>query len=58
MGDEPALTFTERFYAELKKGKTLAKATIAARKKAREAGDATWLAYVVYGDPHTKITTS
>lgn len=58
VGDEPARTFTERFYAELKNGKTLAKATIAARKKAREAGDATWLAYVVYGDPHTKITVS
>lgn len=57
VGDEPARTFTEQFYAELKKGKTLAKATTAARKKARKADDATWLAYVVYGDPHAKIVS-
>jgi hypothetical protein len=55
VGDEPARTFTEQFYGALKQGKTVAKATIAARKKARAAGDATWLAYVVYGDPHAKI---
>lgn len=58
VGDEPARTFTEQFYAELKNGKTLAQATIAARRQARQAGDATWLAYVVYGDPHAKITMS
>lgn len=55
VGDEPARTFTEKFYAELKRGRTVAAATRAARKKSREAGDATWLAYVVYGDPHAKI---
>ncbi len=55
VGDEPARTFTEQFYAELKGGKTVAEATRTARHKARASGDATWLAYVVYGDPHARI---
>ncbi|MHC1762738.1 MAG: CHAT domain-containing protein [Verrucomicrobiia bacterium] len=54
VGDAPALAFIEEFYARFlnpKKPETLARATVAARKKAREDGDATWLAYVVYGHP-------
>ena len=55
VGDSPARQFTEEFYRQLLKGVTIAEATIKAREKARKAGDATWLAYVVYGHPHTKI---
>jgi CHAT domain-containing protein len=52
VGDSPARNFTEEFYRQLKGGKTISEATIEAREKARSAGDATWLAYVVYGHPH------
>jgi hypothetical protein len=52
VGDGPARTFTEGFYTALVKDKkTLAEAALAGREAARGAGDATWLAYVVYGDP-------
>lgn len=52
VGDEPARTFTEEFYARLLAGDRLAEASIAAREKARAADEATWLAYVIYGHPH------
>ena len=55
VGDVPARTFTEEFYTQLIKGSTIAEATIKAREKAQKAGDATWLAYVVYGHPHARI---
>ena len=55
VGDQPARTFTEEFYERLLKGDRLAEAGIAAREKAREAGEATWLAYVIYGHPHAAI---
>lgn len=54
VGDVPAYGFIETFYEGfLGKGKrlTLAEATAAARRRARDDGDATWLAYVVYGHP-------
>ncbi len=52
VGDEPASAFVQALYRRLTKGDTLAEATIAARAAAHgDAGDATWLAYVVYGDP-------
>ena len=57
VGDSPARVFTETFYAELLKGTTIADATINAREAARKAGDATWLAYVVYAHPHAKLTS-
>jgi hypothetical protein len=61
VGDSPARSFTETLYRELRgepgrKPSNLADAAIAAREKAREAGDATWLAYAVYGHPHMKVT--
>ncbi len=56
VGDNPARSFTEELYDQLVKGAMLAEATVAAREKARQAGDATWLAYVVYGHPHATIT--
>ncbi len=55
VGDSPARTFTETLYAALLDGETLGDATIRARAAARKAGDATWLAYVVYGHPQMKI---
>jgi CHAT domain-containing protein len=57
VGDSPARHFTEEFYAQLKKGGTIAEAAIAARETARKAGDATWLSYVVYAHPHAKLST-
>lgn len=56
VGDSPARTFTETLYSELIDGSNLAHAAIQAREAARKNGDATWLAYVVYGHPHMKIT--
>ncbi len=56
--DEPASEFTEAFYNALLAGKTLAEAAIAGRDRARSAGDATWLAYVVYGNPAATLTTT
>lgn len=59
VGDTPARTFTETLYTELlDKQATLAEATINAREAARLAGDATWLAYVVYGYPYLKLARS
>jgi hypothetical protein len=55
VGDEPAASFTTEFYRRLKGGATIAKAAVAARKKAQAAGDATWLAYVVYAHPDAKL---
>ena len=51
VGDTPARTFTEAFYTAMLGGSTLAEATVAARTASREAGEPTWLAYVVYGYP-------
>src|SRR6266508_2923779 len=45
VGDVPARTFTEALYTALLDGESVSDATSAARVKAREAGDATWLAY-------------
>jgi hypothetical protein len=58
VGDLPALAFVEEFYARFlhaSKPEPLARAAAAARKKAREDGDATWLAYVVYGHPRAVV---
>ena len=51
VGDEPARTFTERFYTSLLGGAPLAEAVVDGRAAARAAHEATWLAYVVYGHP-------
>ena len=55
VGDEPARTFTEEFTRACWRGDRLAEASIAAREKARAAGEATWLAYVIYGHPHATV---
>ena len=58
VGDQPARSFTEEFYNQLLAGERLAEAAIAARETARNAGEATWLAYVIYGHPHATVTRS
>ena len=55
IGDSPARIFTETLYTGLDSGKNLSEATIIARSKAKKEGEATWLAYVVYGHPHLTI---
>jgi CHAT domain-containing protein len=57
IGDETAMEFCRAFYASLWAGHTLTEAAIAARNEARKIGDATWLAYVIYGHPHFRIKT-
>jgi len=56
VGDRPARVFSETLYSALIAGANLAEATRKAREKAKAAGDATWLAYVVYGHPYLKVT--
>jgi hypothetical protein len=55
VGDRPARVFTETLYLKLLQGKPLSEASTEARKQAKKAGDATWLAYAVYGHPNMKI---
>ena len=55
VGDNPARSFTEELYTQLLNKATIAEATIKAREQARQAREATWLAYVVYGHPHLEI---
>ena len=51
-----ASDFTKTFYDRLQAGDILSVAADAARTAIRESGDATWLAYVVYGHPHLQLT--
>jgi hypothetical protein len=55
VGDNPARSFTEELYTQLLNKATIAEATIKAREQSRQAREATWLAYVVYGHPHLEI---
>ena len=49
--EEPARVFVEKLYERLLAGDPMSTASTAARSAAREAGDPTWLAYVVYARP-------
>ena len=55
VGDVPARVFTETFYRRMLDGATVAEATVASRERARADGDATWLAYAVYGHPNARL---
>jgi hypothetical protein len=55
VGDGHARRFTEAFYEGLRSNQTLSVAATNARLKARESGESTWLAYVVYGYPHATV---
>jgi CHAT domain-containing protein len=46
-----ASLFAEAFYAALMTGEELGRATLIARKAAKDESDPTWLAYTCYGDP-------
>ncbi len=56
VGDEPAFDFGKELYDQLIRGASISEAAIAAREAARRAGDATWLAYVLYAHPHARLT--
>ncbi len=58
IGDRPATEFVTTLYTELLSGKTIGAAAVAARERARKAGDATWLAYVVYARPDARLNTA
>ena len=49
--NKPAGLFAEAFYEALLDGKMLFEAATVARAAARAAGDASWLAFKVYGHP-------
>jgi hypothetical protein len=49
--ERPARVFAEGFYEALLDGQTLAQAAGAGRAAAKQLGDASWLAYKVYGQP-------
>ncbi|NUO33974.1 MAG: CHAT domain-containing protein, partial [Dermatophilaceae bacterium] len=49
--EEPARVFVETLYDELLRGAPMSRASARAREAARDAGDPTWLAYVVYARP-------
>jgi CHAT domain-containing protein len=52
--DKPAATFAKAFYDALLAGETLASAASAARAAAKALGDASWLAFKVYGHPRAQ----
>lgn len=57
IGDKAAREFVEEFYNSLLKGRTLSNAAVNARKlaKTKHPLDATWIAYLIYGDPFAKL---
>ena len=56
--EQPSRIFVEKLYDELLDGSTMSVATTRAREAARAAGDATWLAFVVYARPDAVLVTS
>jgi len=56
--EKPAAAFTRAFYEALLEGETLSAAATTARNAIRNMGDASWLAYKVYGHPFARRTPS
>jgi hypothetical protein len=56
--EQPSRVFVETLYDELLAGRPISLATTRAREAARKAGDATWLAFVVYARPDAVLVTS
>jgi hypothetical protein len=56
VGDRTAGAYAQAFYKALHDGKSLAVASQSARAAARQNGDPTWLAYVVYGHPDATMS--
>ena len=56
--EEPARVFVETLYERLLAGEPMSVASIAARSAARDAGDPTWLAYIVYARPDAVLARS
>jgi len=52
--DKPAAVFSTTFYNALLNNKTLVEAASAAREAAKKLGDASWLAFKVYGHPRAQ----
>lgn len=55
--DKPAAAFATAFYNAMLTGQTLAEAATAARTAAKLLGDASWLAFKVYGHPRARRLT-
>ena len=55
VGEEPARRFAERFYAGIIAGTTTGAAIRAARRTVRRGPALDWSAFVLYGDPETKV---
>lgn len=53
--DEPAKCFVETLYPRLLKGEPVGEAVRHARRKAKEAGGSTWLAYSLYAHPNARV---
>ena len=56
--EEPSRVFVEELYEQLLAGVPVAEASVRARTKARESGDATWLSYVIYARPDAVLERS
>ena len=56
--EQPSRVFVEKLYEELLAGKQMSVAATRAREVARKAGDATWLAFVVYARPDAVLVHS
>jgi hypothetical protein len=52
--DKPAAAFSTAFYNALLGGQTLAEAANEARASAKKLGDASWLAFKIYGHPRAR----
>jgi hypothetical protein len=53
--DTAAYNFISTFYKSLKSGRNLTQATIDARNSSKADNNATWLSYVVYGNPFARL---